>query len=239
MKRLKRPLAGGWICACALAIMAVASAFTGCMHPGSQDPARLGPFYQPTNWTRDPQLPATLRRVVLLPVASGSVAPPETAAMLQTVFLTELQKENRFEIVPITRAEFLQRFGLQEIASTAALPADFMARLQREFGADGVLFLDLTAYKPYRPLAMGVRAKLTTANSAARVLWAFDNLFSATDATVANAARHHFLEMDRRGVPADFTQAVLQSPSRFGSYVAATMFATLPPVYAPPPPPRK
>lgn len=224
----------------ATVLVAAAGLMLGaCMNPGAHDPARLGPFFTPTNFTGEAQLPATLRRVVLLPIAAGNIATAETATALQPVFLTELQKRNRFEVVMLTREECLQRFRVAELSSAAALPADFIGLLEREYAADGVLFIDLTVYQPYRPLGIGVRAKLATVSADARLLWTFDNVFSAADPTVANAARNHFLETDRRGVPADFTQAVLQSPTRFATYVAATMFGTLPPVYAPPPAPRK
>ncbi|ACB73733.1 hypothetical protein [Opitutus terrae] len=224
----------------ALAVLAWSGlGFVGCTSPGIHDPARIGPFFTPSNFVGEAQLPAELRRVVLMPVAAGTAAPAESAAALDPVFLTELQKENRFEVVRLTRSDCLRRFRLEELSSTAVLPANFMAVVRQEYAADGVLFVDLTAYKPYRPLAIGVRAKLVLAGPDARVLWAFDNVFSTTDDRVANAARHHFLKTDRSDVPADFTQAVLQSPSRFGTYVAAATFATLPPVYAPSRPAQK
>lgn len=216
------------------AATSVAFLWCGCGSVNVGDPARVGPFHQPTNYSGEGQLPATLRRVVLLPVAGGSVASAESAATLGSVLLAELQKQNRFEILVLTREECLARFQVEEISSAAALPADFMARLRREYAADGVIFVDLTVYQPYRPLAIGLRAKLVLAEGDARLLWTFDDVFSATDPKVANAARRHFLETDRRGVPADFTQAVLQSPSRFASYAASQMFTTLPRVYAPP-----
>lgn len=222
-----------------LAAAALVLAAAGCMNPAINDSARVGPFYHPANHTGDAQLPATLHRVVVLPIAGGAVASAESVAALDPVFAAELQKQNRFEVVALTREDCLRRFRLPEIPSTAALPADFLARLRREYGADGVLFTDLTVFKPYRPLALGVRAKLATTGDDVRLVWTFDNLFSADDETVANSARHHFLGTDRQGVPTDVTRAVLQSPSRFASYVAAEMFATLPPVYALPAPATK
>lgn len=221
-------------CGAALAIISV---LAGCMNPPAHDSARVGPFFRPTNQVGEPQLPANLHRVVVLPAAVGSVAPPESGAELDPIFITALQQTNRFEIVAINRDECARKFHVGEFSSTAALPHDFLAVLKREYAADAVLFIDVTVYKPYRPLAIGVRAKLATLEDAVRLLWTFDNVFSAADPAVANAARHFFLKSDRADVPADFTQGVLQSPSRFARYVAAEMFATLPPVYAPPPPP--
>jgi hypothetical protein len=206
------------------------------MTPAIDDPARVGPYFTPTNLAGETQLPANIRRVVLLPAAAGTVAEPESVVALDAVLVAELQKQNRFEVVTLSRGECRQRFHVDEFSSTGALPHDFMAILRRDYAADAVLFVDVTVFKPYRPLALGLRAKLATVEDGVRLLWTFDNVFSATDEAVANAARHHFLESDRHGVPADFTQGVLQSPSRFSTYVASAMFQTLPPVYSAPNP---
>lgn len=228
-RRTARPFGAGL----ALAILLL----SGCLHPSAVDSARVGPFYTPVNVQAEPQLPANIRRVVLLPLAGGSIANAESTAALQPVIVAELQKQNRFEIVTLTRDELLQRYRATEIPSTAALPHDFMERIRAEFAADAVMFVDLTVYKPYRPISLGVRAKLATVEDV-RLLWSFDNVFSADNPAVANSARRHFIDADRGKIPADLTPAVLQSPTQFAGYVAAAMFATLPPVYTPPPPPR-
>lgn len=204
---------------------------TGCLHPPVDDSARIGPFFTPRNFSGDAQLPPTLRRVVLLPTAGGSIAPPESVTALDKVFIAELQGKNRFEVVTLTRADCLKRFQAEEFSSVGPLPANLMTRLQSEFGADAVMFLDLTVFKPYRPLALGVRAKLATTDENVRLVWTFDNVYSAADAAVANSARNHFLESDGGRIPADLTPSVLQSPARFASYVGSSMFSTLPPVY--------
>lgn len=219
LRRLSVPLA-------ALALAALA----GCSSPSITDPARVGPYFTPANHAGDKQLPATLRRVVLLPVAGGNVASPESALALDPVVLAELQKQNRFEVVAMSREDCRRLFHAEEFGSSAALPADFLAVLRRQYAADGALFVDITVYKPYRPIALGLRAKLALLGDEVRLVWTFDNVFSTADQTVSNSARHHFLDSDRRGLPGDSTQSVLESPSRFASYVAAEMFATLPPV---------
>ena len=207
----------------------------GCQTPAYDDPSRVGPFFTPANHSGDAALPPTLRRVVLLPVYGGALADGDTAAALDTVFATELQRQNRFEVVVLDRAECRRRFGAEEFSSSAALPRDFLPKLRREFAADAVLWVDLTAYRAYRPLALGVRAKLATLKET-RLVWTFDNVFSSDDPSVANAARHHFIDQTHTAVPADLSPAVLQSPTRYATYVAATTFATLPPVYLPPAP---
>jgi hypothetical protein len=206
--------------------------FGGCTEPALTDPARIGPFYSPTNHTGEPSL-GGLRRVVLLPVCGGEIAPEEMLAAFDPVFVTALQQQNRFEVIPLTRDECRHKFHAAEFSSTAALPHDFLATLRREFAADAVLFVDVTVFRAYRPLALGLRGKLATIDGGARLVWTFDNVFSADDPAVANSARHAYLGSQRGGVPADLTPAVLQSPTRFAGYAAGAMFATLPPVVAP------
>ena len=203
----------------------------GCATTSFNDPARLGPFYTPTNHTGEPSL-GGLHRVVVLPVYGGTLAPPESVAAFDPVFLAALQQGNRFEVVTLTRAECRRKFHADELSSTAALPHDFLASLRREFAADAVLFVDITVFRAYRPIALGLRGKLATLDDT-RLVWTFDDVFSADNPAVANSARRHYLGSDRGGVPADLSPGVLQSPTRFAGYAAAAMFATLPPVLPP------
>lgn len=205
----------------------VLALLSGCASPGVYDPARVGPFYVPENVAAEPNL-AGVRRVVLLPAWTPVESNRDSVADLDPVFLSALQEQNRFEIVPYSRAAFFRRFGRTALSSAAALPHDFLAHLKREYAADAVMFVDVTVYRPYRPQTLGLRAKLASIDGL-RLVWTFDNVFSADQAPVANAARHFQLKAES-SVPADLTDAILLSPSRYAAYAASTMFATLPPV---------
>lgn len=198
------------------------------MQPGPYDPARIGPYFEATNFAAEATIPATVRRVVLMPLHGGEVVPLETAVALEPVFTESLQKQNRFEIVPLSRTECRRRFQVDTLSSAGALPHDFLAMIKRDFAADAVMFVDLTVFRGYRPLKLGVRGKLATVDDV-RLVWTYDMVFSADDDRVANSARRHQLGSNR-SVPADMTHAALQSPSRFADYVASAMFSTLPPV---------
>lgn len=214
-----------------LTLLLVLGLFSGCETTSIRDPARAGPFFNPTNHKGEPSL-GGLRRVVLLPLFGGDIATAESVTALDSVLLTELQQQQRFEVIFLSREDCRRRFRVSEVSSVAALPHDFFAVLRRDFAADGVIFVDLTVFRPYRPLAIGLRAKLATLEGG-RLVWTFDNVFSTADPAVANSARRHFLKTDRGEVPADLSSSVLQSPARFGSYVAAATFSTLPPVVPP------
>ena len=202
---------------------------TGCMNMLAGGPAQSGPFFTPTNHAGESTLPAGIRRVVLLPLAGGNVLPSTSAADLDPVVAAALQRQNRFEVVVVSREVCRRLFTVEELSSVELLPANFMAVLRREYAADAVILVDVTVFRAYRPLAIGFRAKLATVQDV-RLVWTFDNLFSAADAAVANSARRNYLKGAPRDIPADQSPMVLQSPSRFAAYAAETMFATLPPL---------
>ena len=185
-------------------------------------------FFTPTNFTGDTRLPVNLHRVVLLPVYGGNIVPPEMAASLEEVFAAELQKELRFEVVRLSREECQRRFGSPAFSSVAALPHDFLSALGSDRAADAVLFVDITSFRGFRPLALGVRAKLAAVEQT-RLIWSFDEIFSADDSTVANSVRHYYGASDPSGIPLNAAHAGLQSPGKFAAYVASAMFNTLPP----------
>ncbi len=223
MKTILRPV----VWAAAAVILTFSN---GCMHPALADSARRGPFFAPKNHAGDVSL-GGMRRVVVLPIWAAPGVSPESAATLDEVLHTALQKENRFEVVTFTRDDCRRRYLTDALASSGALPGDLLDMLKREFAVDGVLFVDLTVFHAFKPITLGFRGKLATIDGS-RLIWTFDNLFAADDPAVANSARHHFVDRDR-SAPADLTPAVFQSPTKFASYAASAMFATLPPVLPP------
>jgi hypothetical protein len=185
--------------------------------------------FVPTNQVAEAIMPARLRRLILMPVAGGSEATPESCAVIDAVVVEALQHENRFEIVHLTREECQTHFQVEELSSVMPLPANFMAVLRRDYAADGVLFVDLTVYRAYQPLSIGLRAKLAMIDDA-HLVWSFDNLYSADDPAVAASATRYLQARETVMLPPDLTTVILQSPDRFASYAVASMFDTLPPV---------
>jgi hypothetical protein len=214
-----------WLPAGLLALLILA----GCTsRPTLTDPLASQPFYQPRNHAGDAVLPITLRRVVLLPVCTDGIAPPETAVTLDRALLAALERQARFEVVTLSREDSRLWFGAAEYSSASALPPGYLGRIAAKFAADAVLFVDLTVYQPYRPLAVGFRAKLATTTEV-RIVWTFDEVISAGDPGVANRARRQYLQADRASAPVDLSPTVLQSPGRFAAFAAEAMFQTLPP----------
>ena len=91
---------------------------------------------------------------------------------------------------------------------------------------NGVLFTDLSSYKPYKPISISVRSKLVDIKSG-EFLWAIDETFDAGHANVIVGASI-FQEKSQVRVLSAKTGSVLHSPRAFSKYVASTIFSTLP-----------
>lgn len=213
-----------------LTLVAAVMTLAGCNSvPDLLDHAGLdqGPYFQPVNFRGESRLPADVQRVALLPISGGAIVGAESTSAMDPVLLAALQQQNRFEVVVVSRAECHRLFGAEEYSSVAALPAGFLDKLSQRYAVDAVLFTDLTVYRAYRPLSLGFRCKLASTRDV-RLIWAFDEVFSADEQSMRNSVRSYYQRGDRNA-PFDSLQAALQSPLRFGAVAVDLMFHTLPP----------
>lgn len=207
--------------------LAASLLLTGCAFLEIEVPPRPAPAYVPTNHKGDARLPHDIQRVAMLPAHGGDVADPESAAALDPVLLTALQRQVRFEVVTVSREDCRRLFGSGSVGSTDALPPGLLEKIAATYAVDAVLFTDITVYQPYRPLTLGFRAKLATARDV-RLVWAFDEVFSGGQAAMLTSVQDYYAGVDKSAAM-DVSSAVFQSPTRFGAVAADLMFRTLPP----------
>jgi hypothetical protein len=202
---------------------------TGCGTLPMGDTVR-GPVYAPANVHRSVELlPITMRRVALLP-ATARIGEVEAsgADAVSGLLLAELQRQHRLEVFHVNHADLARWSGRRDWAVSDQLPADFLESVRKHTGAEAVLFPEITTYRAYPPLAIGLRMTLVEVQSA-RVLWAVDDLLDAGNPQVSNGARQFYLDQMKGGSETPFdSQSVLDSPRRFSRYVIATLLGTMP-----------
>jgi hypothetical protein len=186
----------------------------------------VGEAFAPTNFYQRGPMPSSVRRVALLPLYSGEWDHVDLTG-LQQAFAAELGKHDQFEVVTVSPDRVHRIFGYDQVTSVEPISSDQFETLVREYGADAILFTDLTAYHPYRPLVMGVRCKLVESASV-EILWSFDTVFDSGNPTVSTAARRYHLDESAPPYPLQNSSSILQSPLRYTKYVADAVFATLP-----------
>ena len=181
----------------------------------------------PTNLHAVERFPGNFQRVVVLPCHHE----PQDEMVLDyvdSVFRQELSKRRSFEPVFISRTELARMVGKTQLTPQEKLPESFLVRLLSEHpGVDGVMFLEVFAYRPYKPLALGVRGKLVDLHSG-DFIWAIDETFDAGNASVI-AAAENFQQRDQVTTFSRHSHgSVLSSPRAFAKYVADATFGTLP-----------
>lgn len=172
------------------------------------------------------ELPDQMRRVAILPIYSEDLE-GELIENLDKVFAAELNKISQFEVVPVSRYDLQEMFDVYQLSSVKRLPPSFMQDMYDYYGVDGIMFVDLTNYRPYRPISVGVRNKLVDVRNG-EVIWAFDTVFDSGNPHVAVSARRYQQCSYRGGYLIDSGGSVLRSPIVFSQYVASESFRAIP-----------
>lgn len=208
-------------------LMAVLSTcFVGCTSPRLEWAMRdkpVGTPFSPQNLYRADELPPQIQRVLFVPVKSEHVGWKESAR-INEIFIAELRRSERFSVV-----ESDSKLALSKSNKRSSLDLKALAAMAEQYDVQAILELKLTHFRAYKPLAIGVDARLFTLDpEKPEIVWALDSLFDAGQDSVALGARMHAQGYHQQVFPLASTYSSLSVPSRFAAYVAHTVFRTLP-----------
>ena len=213
-----------------LAAGLVAVVLTGCSTPKlPKNPFKkeqVPVVYKPANVYSVEFLPNSFSRVAVLPVNHD----PSTGAdigVLSSVILSELNGKGALEAVPVSPKDLKRLSGRESWSSADALPPNLFSKIRSEYAADGVLMVDLTTFYPYKPVTIGLRAKMSDALSG-QILWSADSVYNAGRSDVQEAALYFQKRKSGTPFPLEDSGSVLQSPRYFTRFAAATLMDTLP-----------
>lgn len=207
----------------------IAVLLAGCSGTPSMHRAMVAP-YKPANVSLlKAVLPESIRRVALVPIPRnrGDANQATGADSLEPLFITELNKCNRFEVIVVSSEQLQALTGGSAWAAEDPLPPDFFERLRQATGCDAILFISLTTFRAYPPLQTGWKARLVDCQQHL-TWWAVDEVFDAGSDAVASAAMafaNSELKMPESALDG---AAILRSPRRFGQYTAHAIVSTLP-----------
>ncbi|QXD33258.1 hypothetical protein [Candidatus Pelagisphaera phototrophica] len=198
----------------------------GTVHKvNSQYDTTIGKKRQTTNVYQKAPLPMSLNRVALLPMYKGRYEHHDFEGIEEN-FRLELVKRSLFEVVSLTPEEMSTLFPEPRYSSIEYLPTDLLTKLSAKYAIDGLLLLDVSYFKPYKPVGLGIRAKLLDGHTG-EIVWAADEVFDASNPAVSNSARKYYKTESIIQFPLHNTQTILHSPNRFSKYVAHSLFRTI------------
>ena len=168
------------------------------------------------------------RRVAVLPLMPDKPGANLEAGrrLLEPIFISELRKSEAFEIQIVTPAQLQSWTGKGGWTAEEALPGDFLSAIQKQTGCDGTLFVKLTSFQAYPPLAVGWSAKIvsTTSNN---VPAAVEAMFDWSNPNVRKAAKIYIDQQFGWKDVKSREEFQENSPSRFGQFAASQVVAKL------------
>lgn len=201
----------------------------GCASTKPLDP-KLNSEYPPDNvYVSWPFLLPQVKRVAVLPMATDTrySIMIEGRNTLEPVLTAELIKSKRFEVLQVTREECLSATGRSQWTGEEVLTSALFASTSNVFGCDAILFTQLTTFRAYPPLAVGLRMKLVSVHTR-EILWAGDEIFDAGRPEVLSDLHRYKRTQLRTDSPLEDNWIMENSPRRFGQYTLAQLLGTLP-----------
>ncbi len=202
---------------------------TGCSEQAGVRRTLAQP-YRPANLHQSAvRLPDHLRRVAVLPLTAGekTQSAQDEVSALEPILLAELRKQGAFDLVSVSRDQLRAWTGQPAWREEESLPPSLLTRIHEQTGSDGVLFVHVSAFRAYPPLAVGWRLRLVDCLGG-QTHWTVDEVFDAGSVEVIKAAQAYARgQLNQPSVELDST-GVLSSPRRFGQYSAAAAIGTLP-----------
>ncbi|HKE01394.1 MAG TPA: hypothetical protein VKE69_10325 [Planctomycetota bacterium] len=161
-----------------LVLAAFALALAACEAPPA--PPRPVPSYKAPEFQT-----ADYRRIVLVPFDDEAGAREQTDAIAR-VFGRELEKATSIEVVPLGHAARVELAPRESPRRLGTYRVDAVLDIAARYGADAVLFGTVTAYRPYSPQILGLRAELVSATSGL-VVWSVEAQFDLSDPTTLSS----------------------------------------------------
>lgn len=187
----------------------------------------IGRAFAPQNVYAAGELDPAVRLVAVLPF-SESGAQIEFMPEAEQALVEALRRQGRFEVVQVSVADLDRVIGKTRIALRDEMPSDLRAYLQERLGADAVMQNEITAFRPYKPMVLGLQSRLV-ALPGGEILWSCDEILDAGNERVALGARKFSESELDQPYPLQSSYSSLLSPQRFAAYVGHTLYATLPP----------
>lgn len=166
-------------------------------------------------------------RVGIMPITSRASVWQGTLDAICESFCSELFKQLKFEAIKISNDELLALFGKTNFVANDIFPNHFFSSIKQSSDVDAVLFIDITHYEPYKPVAIGVKCKLISTESA-KILWAVDELFDSGIPSVQTGISEYVAKNKCENTFFSFDDTFVYSPLKFSYYVAHEIFNKLP-----------
>lgn len=164
-----------------------------------------------------------IRRVLLLPF-EYNVDREAVIDEVTEAFSVELRKIGSFEVIVPTgnKATIIPE---HDIWSKGSVNVNTLVALRKKYDADAIIFGNITHYRPYEPLLLGVKVGMISTDTGS-VVWSADGVFDSNENEVAELVKQYFESTHQKSALYGW-KLILLSMRRYSQFVANQITETL------------
>lgn len=164
-----------------------------------------------------------IRRVLLLPF-EYDVDREAVIDEVMEAFAVELRKIGCFEVVvPIKNKTTIT--PELEIWVKGTINLTTILTLRKKYDVDAIIFGNITHYRPYEPMLLGVKVGMISTDTGT-VIWSADGVFDSNENEVAELVKHYFESTHQKNALYGW-KLILLSMRRYSQFVANQITETL------------
>ncbi|MBI2470985.1 MAG: hypothetical protein HYV59_07035 [Planctomycetes bacterium] len=164
-----------------------------------------------------------IRRVLLLPFEYNI----DREAVIDEVteaFSVELRKIGSFEVV-VPTGNKTTLLSEHEIWIKGSVNINTLVTLKKKYDADAIIFGNITNYRPYEPMLLGVKVGMISTDTGS-VVWSADGVFDSNENEVAELVKQYFESTHQKSALYGW-KLILLSMRRYSQFVANQITETL------------
>ena len=164
-----------------------------------------------------------IRRVLLLPF-EYNVDREAVIDEVTEAFSVELRKIGSFEVIVPTgnKATIIPE---HEIWSKGSVNINTLVTLKKKYDVDAIIFGNITNYRPYEPMLLGVKVGMISTDTGS-VVWSADGVFDSNENEVAELVKQYFESTHQKSALYGW-KLILLSMRRYSQFVANQITETL------------
>jgi len=166
---------------------------------------------------------ANIRRVMVMPFLESAGVDADVEELHQ-VFVGELNKLQRFEVIPLPHGAHEDQ-PLLDSLRTGRLDSAAIVGLSRRYSLDAIVLGTITTWRPYKPPHLGLRTQMISIHTGSAV-WAADGAYDTGDGRTVEDMRHYYRRRMADSDDLHEEDLLLISPSRFAGFVMHRLVST-------------
>jgi len=162
---------------------------SGCAYVQERVVTGLGPRHNTANFYRYPDFYDLDIKKVAVVGFQNSTDIPDIEDKVQEVFLLELKKAQRFEIV--YNLEIDKALENERFITKGDFSNEDLIEIAKKFHVDAIILAQITQYRPYQPLVLGIKIKMIQTITG-EIIWFLDEVYDSSLFGVANSAKEYY-----------------------------------------------